>query len=35
LPQLLEDEPKMGAAQRSLEQSADQLEEKLKRIPTA
>ena len=34
LPKLLDEEPKMGAAQRSLEQSADQLEEKLKRIPT-
>lgn len=34
VPALMNEEPKMGDAQRKLELSADQLEEKLKRIPT-
>lgn len=34
VPGLMEEEPKMGDAQRRLEQSADQIEEKLNRIPT-
>lgn len=34
VPGLMAEEPKMSSAQRRLEQSADQIEEKLNRIPT-